>query len=105
MRLFSHVALRRSLAGDPERSWQVIRRLARRASDWVSVDSLADLTARGILLEPYRWAELEQLVYSPHKWERRLVGSTLAELPFRLRRRTSGRTASARRRRWPSSRP
>lgn len=85
VRLFSHVALRRSLAGDPERSWQVIRRLARRAADWVSVDSLADLTARGILLEPYRWAELEQLVYSPHRWERRLVGSTLAELPVRIR--------------------
>jgi 3-methyladenine DNA glycosylase AlkD len=84
VRLFSHVPLRRSLAGDPERSWQVIRRLARRAADWVSVDSLADLTARGILLEPYRWAELEQLVYSPHRWERRLVGSTLAELPFRV---------------------
>ena len=84
VRLFSHVALRRSLARDPERSWQIIRRLARRASDWVSVDSLADLTARGILLEPYRWAELEQLVYSPHRWERRLVGSTLAELPFRV---------------------
>jgi len=84
VRLFSHVPLRRSLAGDPERSWQVIRRLARRASDWVSVDSLAGLTARGILLEPYRWAELEQLVYSPHRWERRLVGSTLAELPFRV---------------------
>lgn len=84
VRLFSHVALRRSLAGDPERSWQVIRRLARRAADWVSVDSLADLTARGILLEPYRWAELEQLVYSPHRWERRLVGSTVAELPFRV---------------------
>ncbi|HTS15601.1 MAG TPA: DNA alkylation repair protein [Candidatus Sulfotelmatobacter sp.] len=84
IRLFSHVALRRALAGDPERSWQVIRRLARRASDWVSVDSLADLVARGILLEPYRWAELEQLVYSPHRWERRLVGSTVAELPFRV---------------------
>jgi 3-methyladenine DNA glycosylase AlkD len=84
VRLFSHVPLRRGLVGDPERSWQVIRRLARRAADWVSVDSLADLTARGILREPYRWAELEQLVYSPHRWERRLVGSTLAELPFRV---------------------
>jgi 3-methyladenine DNA glycosylase AlkD len=84
VRLFSHVPLRRSLTGDPERSWQVIRRLARRAADWVSVDSLAALTTAGILREPYRWAELEQLVYSPHRWERRLVGSTLAELPFRV---------------------
>jgi hypothetical protein len=40
------------------------------------------VTAHGILVEPYRWAELEQLVYSPSRWERRLVGSTIATLPF-----------------------
>jgi len=84
VRLFAHVPLRRSLPADPERSWQLIRRLARAAGDWVSVDSLAGVVARGVLLEPFRWAELELLVYSPHRWERRLVGSTLAELPFRL---------------------
>jgi 3-methyladenine DNA glycosylase AlkD len=84
VRLFAHVPLRRSLPDDPERSWQLIRRLARRAGDWVSVDSLAGLMGQGILLEPYRWAELEQLVYSPYVMERRLVGSTLAELPFRV---------------------
>jgi len=78
------VALRRSMPEDPERSWQIVRRLARLASDWVSVDSLADVVARGLLLEPFRWAEIELLVYSPHRWERRLVGSTLAELPLRL---------------------
>jgi 3-methyladenine DNA glycosylase AlkD len=84
VRLFALVPLRRSLGDDPERTWQLIRRVARRASDWVSVDSLADVVARGLLLEPFRWAEIELLVYSPHPWERRLVGSTLAELPFRL---------------------
>jgi 3-methyladenine DNA glycosylase AlkD len=84
VRLFAHVMLRRSLRDDPERSWQIVRRLARAASDWVSIDALAGVVARGILLEPFRWAEIEQLVYSPHRWERRLVGSTLAELPHRL---------------------
>jgi 3-methyladenine DNA glycosylase AlkD len=84
IRLFALVPLRRSLREDPERTWQLVRRLARRASDWVSVDSLADVVARGLLLEPFRWAEIELLVYSPHRWERRLVGSTIAELPFRL---------------------
>ena len=84
VRLFAHAMLRRSLPDDPERSWQIVRRLARVASDWISVDALADVVARGILLEPFRWAEIEQLVYSPGRWERRLAGSTLATLPFRL---------------------
>ena len=65
--LFSHVCLARSLRDDPERSWQLMRRLARRANDWVSVDELATLFAQGILLERFRWAELEQLVYSADK--------------------------------------
>jgi 3-methyladenine DNA glycosylase AlkD len=86
LRLFAYVALERSLADDPERSWQLMRRLARGASDWISVDSLAGLYAHGLLLEPYRWAELEQLVYSDARWERRLVGSTVATIPFRLPR-------------------
>ena len=84
VRLFSHVCLRRSLPDDPERSWQLMRRLARAAGDWISVDSLADLYARGILAEPMRWAEVEQLVYSSRRWERRLVGSTVATIPYRL---------------------
>ena len=84
VRRFAHVPLRRSLPDDPERSWQIIRRLIRSATDWISVDSLADVVAQGILLERYRWAELEQLVYSRHRWERRLVGSTLARLPYAL---------------------
>jgi 3-methyladenine DNA glycosylase AlkD len=83
-RLFSHVALRRALADDPERSWQLMRRLAGAAGDWIAIDSLAELYAHGILAEHRRWAELEQLVYSPSRWERRLVGSTLATLPHRL---------------------
>lgn len=82
--LFSHVALRRSLPNDPERTWQLIRRLGRRANEWISVDSLAELVAQGILLESFRWAELEQLVYSASRWERRLVGSTIARLPYEL---------------------
>jgi hypothetical protein len=35
----------------------------------------------GILRDDRRWAEIEQLVYSPSRWERRLVGSTIATLP------------------------
>jgi hypothetical protein len=54
------------------------------------VDTLAHVVGRGIILESYRWAELEQLVYSPSRWERRLVGSTIATLPFEDRQ--AGRT-------------
>jgi 3-methyladenine DNA glycosylase AlkD len=72
----------RTIATDPERTWQLVRAEARRAGDWISVDNLAHVAGRGILAEPYRWAELEQLVYSPHRWERRLVGSTIATIPF-----------------------
>jgi 3-methyladenine DNA glycosylase AlkD len=82
--LFSHVALERALPDDPERTWQLMRRLARRANNWISVDELAELFAAGILTERFRWAELEQLVYSADKWERRLVGATVARLPFEL---------------------
>lgn len=83
---FTQLALERSLATDPERTWQLMRRLARRAPDWIRVDTLAELFAKGILLEPVRWAELEQLVYSASRWERRLVGSTVARLPFAVER-------------------
>jgi 3-methyladenine DNA glycosylase AlkD len=51
------------------------------ATDWITVDTLADLFAQGVLAEPFRWAELEQLVYSERPMERRLIGSTLARLP------------------------
>ena len=82
--------LERTIREDPERSWQLARAAARRADNWITVDSLAHVMARGILAETYRWAELEQLVYSPSRWERRLVGSTIAVIPSTDR--TAGRT-------------
>ncbi len=98
LRLFALPCLRRSLQQDPEQTWQVLRRMGRRAGDWVEVDSLADLWARGILAERFRWAELEQLLYSQQVYERRLIGATLATMPHRV---PSGqaRRAPARRRR------
>ena len=80
MRRVALAFLRRSLPDDPERTWQLIRRLGRRASDWISVDALAGLVAEGILREPFRWAEIEQLVYAESPWERRLVAATVAVL-------------------------
>jgi 3-methyladenine DNA glycosylase AlkD len=82
-----------TVAIDPERTWQVIRRIGQDADDWITVDTLAGVAASGILAEPYRWAELEQLVYSRSRWERRLVGSTIATLPHRGH--PAGRSASA----------
>ncbi len=85
-----------TIAADPEQTWQVIRRIGRDADDWITVDTLAGVAASGILEEPYRWAELEQLVYSRSRWERRLVGSTIATLPHRGH--PSGRSAATIRR-------
>jgi 3-methyladenine DNA glycosylase AlkD len=82
--------LGRLLPGEPERAWQVLRRIAAESGDWITVDTLASTMAAGILQEPYRWAELEQLVYSSNRWERRLVGSTVATMPFADR--AAGRT-------------
>lgn len=82
LRLFAIALLTRTLPAEPERSWQLLRRTARGAGEWVTVDALARACATGILHERYRWAELEQLVYSPSRWERRLVGSTIATIPF-----------------------
>jgi 3-methyladenine DNA glycosylase AlkD len=90
LRWFSCWLLGRILPDEPEQAWQVLRGLASEADDWISVDTLATTVGRGILAEPYRWAELEQLVYSPSRWERRLVGSTIATIPFADR--ASGRT-------------
>ncbi len=73
--------LERTIAAEPELTWQLVRAQSRRATEWVTVDRLARAVARGILAEPYRWAELEQLVYSPSAWERRLIGSSIATLP------------------------
>ena len=84
VRLFALEPLKRALGPDPELTWQSLRRLGGRAGDWIEVDALADLWARGILAEPFRWAELEQLVYSTRATERRLVGATLATIPHRV---------------------
>ena len=72
--------LERTLATETERTWQLLRRAAREAGDWITVDTLARPYGVGIGAEPYRWAELEQLVYSPSRWERRLIGSTIASM-------------------------
>jgi len=74
--------LERGVGTEPERAWQLVRAESRAAADWITVDSLAHVVGLGILAEAYRWAELEQLVYSPSRWERRLVGSTVATIPF-----------------------
>ena len=81
-RWFAITTLERTIAGEPERSWQLLRRAARDADDWITVDTLAHPFGKGILAEPYRWAELEQLTISPSRWERRLVGSTIATMPY-----------------------
>jgi 3-methyladenine DNA glycosylase AlkD len=81
-RWFAIGLLDRTLRSEPERTWQLLRRAGREAGDWITVDTLAHPVGRGVLREPYRWAELEQLVISPSRWERRLVGSTIATIPF-----------------------
>lgn len=86
LRWFAFGLLERTIGDEPERTWQLVRQAAREAGDWITIDSLARVAGLGILNEPYRWAELEQLVYSPSRWERRLVGSTVASIPFIDRR-------------------
>jgi 3-methyladenine DNA glycosylase AlkD len=81
LRWFGIWNLARLVPTDPERTWQLLRRAAREADEWITVDTLAHPYAEGILRDPRRWTELEQLVYSPSRWERRLVGSTVATLP------------------------
>ena len=88
-RWFAFALLERTLKDDAERTWQLLRRGAREAADWITVDDLAHPYGTGIAAEPYRWAELEQLVFSPSRWERRLVGSTIATMTHGNRR--SGR--------------
>jgi 3-methyladenine DNA glycosylase AlkD len=87
LRWFAFGILEQLVKDEPERTWQLLRRGGREAGDWITVDALAHPFGRGILLESYRWAELEQLVFSPSRWERRLVGSTVATMPFIDRRR------------------
>jgi 3-methyladenine DNA glycosylase AlkD len=85
-RWFAISTLQRTLPSEPERTWQLLRRAAAQADDWITVDDLAHPYGKGILAEPYRWAELEQLTVSPSRWERRLVGSTIATMPYVNRR-------------------
>ncbi len=82
--LFSLVPLAVALPSDPERTWQLLRRLGRRCRDRIAVDTLAEVTALGVVLEPVRWAELEQLVYSSSRWERRLAAASVARMPFQV---------------------
>ena len=88
-RWFAISTLQRTLPREPERTWQLLRRAGSDADDWITVDNLAHPFGKGIVAEPYRWAELEQLTVSPSRWERRLVGSTIATLPYV--NRTAGR--------------
>jgi len=81
-RWFAFGILEATREREAERTWQLLRRAGREAADWITVDTLAHPVGKGILAEPYRWAELEQLVYAPSRWERRLVGSTIATMPF-----------------------
>ena len=85
-RWFAFGLLERTLGTETERTWQLLRRAAREAGDWITVDSLAHPYGMGIAAEPYRWAELEQLIYSSSRWERRLVGSTIATMTHADRR-------------------
>ncbi len=80
-RWFAITTLQRTITAEPERTWQLLRRAASEADDWITVDTLAHPYGKGILAESYRWAEIEQLSVSPSRWERRLVGSTIATIP------------------------
>jgi len=79
-RWFAFGLTERTLPSETERTWQLLRRAARESGDWITIDSLARPYAAGIAAEAYRWAELELLVYSPSRWERRLIGSTIATI-------------------------
>ena len=81
LRWFGMWNMERLLATDPERTWQLMGRAAAEADEWITVDTLAHPYAAGILRDPGRWSDLEALVRSPSRWQRRLVGSTLATMP------------------------
>ena len=95
-RWFAFALLERTLKDDPERTWQLLRRGAREAADWITVDDLAHPYGTGVAAETYRWAELEQLVFSPSRWERRLVASTIATMTHGNRRSGRGDDVVAR---------
>lgn len=82
LRWFGIWYLSRLMTSDPERTWQLLRGAAADATEWITIDTLAHPCGEGILREPRRWAELRPLMYSASRWERRLVGSTVATMPF-----------------------
>jgi 3-methyladenine DNA glycosylase AlkD len=82
LRWFAIWDLGRPLAIDPESTWPLMRRAAAEAHEWITVDMLAHPYGEGILREPSRWDELRSLMSSSSRWERRLVGSTVATIPF-----------------------
>jgi hypothetical protein len=81
VRWFGMWNLERLLPADPDGTWTLMRRAASSAGEWITVDTLAHPYGAGILRDPARWAELDRLVESKSRWERRLVGSTLATMP------------------------
>jgi 3-methyladenine DNA glycosylase AlkD len=80
VRWFGIWGLERLIPADPDGTWQLMRRTAAGAGEWITVDTLAHPYGVGIVRDQARWAELERLVTSDSPWERRLVGSTLATL-------------------------
>jgi 3-methyladenine DNA glycosylase AlkD len=81
VRWFGMWEMERLLVTDPDRTWDLMRLAAAEAGEWITVDTLAHPYATGILREPLRWSDLQMLVHSSSRWERRLVGSTIATLP------------------------
>jgi 3-methyladenine DNA glycosylase AlkD len=81
LRWFGMWNLSRLLPTEPDRTWRLLRQAAAQADEWISVDTLAHPWADGILRDSRRWAELDRLLRSPSRWERRLVGSTIATAP------------------------
>jgi hypothetical protein len=81
IRWFGMWNLARTLSPEAERAWQLLRRAARDAREWITVDTLAHPYGEGLIRDPGRWDELDRIARSASRWERRLVGSTLATLP------------------------
>jgi 3-methyladenine DNA glycosylase AlkD len=81
VRWFGMWEMERLLVDEPDRTWDLMRLAAAEAGEWITVDTLAHPYAAGMLREPLRWSDLQMLVHSSSRWERRLVGSTIATLP------------------------
>lgn len=81
IRWFGMWDMERLLSRNPRKTWELMRVAAHEATEWITVDTLAHPYATGILREPRRWSDLQAFVHSPSRWERRLVGSTIATLP------------------------